>query len=104
MPSIITRFIPATNYKPARVCAFTDDNKPSTGKRERVTVGYHSTEGDPHEAAALKLARQLWADDAARLNCALYLVRVGSASDGKGSVYNRADHIRIIARIDKDEA
>ncbi len=103
MSSIITRYIGPTNTKPARVQAFTDDAKPSTGKRERVTVGYHSVDGCPHEAAALKLARIIWADDIARCTDhawpRLLLVRVGTATDGRGNVYNRADHCRTISAI-----
>lgn len=52
MQCIITRFLPATNFKGSRIVAT------ASGGR-RIVVGYDHAEGDPHIAAARALAMSL---------------------------------------------
>ena len=67
-PAIETRFIGATAHKSARIKATSLSSRPSTGKRESVTIPFSYSrsaagftvhhDGD-HLAAAVKLAQKL---------------------------------------------
>lgn len=60
---IQTKYLGPTNYRPSRVRASTMDNKPSTGKPDRLTMSYDSNleSVQAHRKAALALAeREGW--------------------------------------------
>lgn len=72
MMSICTKFLPATNHRGARIKAY-------NGKRS-VTVGFHDTNGDPHDYAAAKFIKLcLWDDYGTWYK--------GSLPSGEGNVY-----------------
>jgi len=54
--SILTKFLPPTNFRGARVKAVRAFPAPGPSwdpfRKETVTVGFHSVDGCPHEAAA----------------------------------------------------
>lgn len=66
--TIITKYIGPTNFRGGRISARTGDNRPSTGKPDRLTISYHyssRTEALHAEAAKalaerLGLSRRLW--------------------------------------------
>lgn len=51
MTTIITRVIPATNYKPARIVA-------DAGLKRRIVVSYDHGNTNPHKAAAIALCQK----------------------------------------------
>lgn len=57
---IQTAYIGPSNYRGSRVSAKTMDNKPSTGKPDRITIGYDSAidSVQAHRKAALALAQR----------------------------------------------
>lgn len=58
MPGIKTRFLGPTNYRGSRVVAESLDNRPSTGKPDRLILGWDRRLGilENHKRAALALA------------------------------------------------
>lgn len=40
MATIISKFLPCTDYKPSRIKATTGDKNPATGKHDSVTLSY----------------------------------------------------------------
>lgn len=74
--AIHTRFIPATDTKPARVKAMVHL---TWGNVLTVTIS-EDPHDRPHEAAALALRDKYWPD--------LPMVECGSTLDGRGYVYS----------------
>jgi hypothetical protein len=61
MTAIQTRFIGPTNYRGSRIVAETTDNRPSTGKKDRLTVPSlcHLNPMENHMRAAALLAEKI---------------------------------------------
>lgn len=51
MTTILTHFVPATNYKPARIVA-------DAGMKRRVTVNFDHGSSNPHKDAAIALCQK----------------------------------------------
>jgi len=51
MTTIITKFIPATNYRPARIVA-------DAGMKRRHVISYNHAASNPHRAAAIELCKK----------------------------------------------
>ena len=98
MLCIMTKYIGPKNTKPARVKAYTSSARPTTGKRESVTLSYHgfnSTE-EAHNGAALALAQQVFTRSPRTVR---NLCIVGETLDGLGWIYQREHVCRVIGHL-----
>lgn len=61
MPAIITKYLGPSNVRGSRIAARSADNNPSTGKPERLTMGYDSALSSlaAHAKVAEKLATRI---------------------------------------------
>lgn len=64
MTAIVTRYLGVTSHKGARIVAETMAPNPSTGRKDRLTMGYYSTgsqggNDERHRAVAIALAQRL---------------------------------------------